>query len=62
MILIMIDERVGCLIAVTRSKSVAANVKSQMSWIIRKMISNPPAFGARIVATVLNNTELYQEW
>lgn len=26
------------------------------------MMSNPPAFGARIVSMVLNTPELYQEW
>lgn len=26
------------------------------------MISNPPAFGARVVGTILNTPALYQEW
>merc|ERR1712018_731277 len=33
-----------------------------MTLIIRAMVSNPPAHGARIVDTVLANQELYQEW
>lgn len=30
--------------------------------MIRAEISNPPAFGARIVATVLEDEELYAQW
>lgn len=56
------NERVGCLISVNKSSKVACNVKSQLAKIVRSMISNPPAFGARIVTMILNNDGLYKEW
>jgi len=56
------SERVGCLVTVHHSTHVARSVKSQLAKIIRPMISNPPAFGARIVALILSNSQLYQEW
>lgn len=37
-------------------------VKSQLTMIVRGMYSNPPNHGARVVSTILNNTELKQEW
>ena len=38
------------------------NIKSQMTLIVRAMVSNPPAHGARIVETVLSDANLYDEW
>jgi aspartate aminotransferase len=37
-------------------------VKSQLTLIVRGMYSNPPNHGGRIVATVLNNPQLFEEW
>jgi len=56
------NERAGNLTIVTANASNVDNIKSQMTLIIRAMVSNPPAHGARIVDTVLANQELYQEW
>lgn len=56
------NERVGCLVSVNKSSQIATNVKSQLAKIIRPMISNPPAFGARIVSMILNSDGLYKEW
>ena len=47
---------------VSRDPTNLEMIKSQMTLIIRAMYSNPPAHGARIVATVLNNPELFEEW
>jgi aspartate aminotransferase len=55
-------ERAGCLTVVTQSQKQAEHVSSQLCKIVRPMMSNPPAFGARIVSMVLNTPELYQEW
>lgn len=55
-------ERVGCLSIVCRSAEVAEAVTSQLKIIIRPMYSNPPTSGARIVATILNDKALYDEW
>lgn len=33
-----------------------------MTLIVRATYSTPPAYGARIVSTVLNNPELREEW
>jgi aspartate aminotransferase len=55
-------ERVGALHIVTPSKETAARVRSQLSVLQRSEISNPPSYGARIVALILNNPELFEEW
>ena len=57
-----IDERCGCLVVVTRSTDLAQKIRSQLAKIARPMISNPPAFGARIVDKVLNDPVLFAEW
>lgn len=56
------NERIGNLTVVQRNASTSAAVASQITLLIRGMYSNPPAFGARIVSTVLNDPELRQEW
>jgi len=56
------NERAGNLTVVMNDPANVINFKSQMTLIIRAMYSNPPAHGARIVDTVLNDPELYQEW
>ena len=55
-------ERVGALHVVTSSASVADKVRSQLSVLTRSEISNPPAHGARLVALILNNPELFEQW
>ena len=59
-------ERAGCFHFVappsTDAENTAARVASQLAILQRSEISNPPAYGARIAATVLNDTELFAEW
>ena len=55
-------ERTGCLTVVSQSIEIARNVRSQLSKLNRSSISNPPAFGARIVGKILNDPQLYSEW
>ncbi|KAK8948932.1 Aspartate aminotransferase, cytoplasmic [Platanthera zijinensis] len=55
-------ERVGALSIVCKSSDVAGRVESQLKLVIRPMYSNPPIHGASIVATILKNSELYNEW
>lgn len=43
-------ERVGCLSVVGQSEAEANRVQSQISVLQRSEISNPPAYGARIVS------------
>ena len=56
------NERVGALVAVSASNEQARSIRSQLCKLNRGMISNPPAFGARVVARVLNDAQLFQEW
>lgn len=56
------NERVGCLAMVGRSADILNKMKSQIVLIVRQLYSNPPVHGARIVATVLNTPELYDQW
>lgn len=55
-------ERVGALSIVCSCPSVVPRVESQLKMVIRPMYSNPPAYGARIVATILSDRQLFQEW
>lgn len=56
------NERVGNLTVVAREPDSILRVLSQMEKIVRITWSNPPAQGARIVATTLSNPELFKEW
>ncbi|PNF24613.1 Aspartate aminotransferase, cytoplasmic, partial [Cryptotermes secundus] len=56
------NERVGNLTMVVKDVGDLLAVKSQLTLIVRGMYSNPPNHGGRIVATVLNNPQLLEEW
>ena len=55
-------ERVGALSVVCESPDECARVLSQLKIVIRTNYSNPPTFGAHVVATVLNTPVLRQQW
>jgi aspartate/tyrosine/aromatic aminotransferase len=55
-------ERIGALNIVTSSPQSVEPIRSQLKVIIRPMYSNPPAHGARIVAKILNDPQLFKEW
>ncbi|KAL4819979.1 PLP-dependent transferase [Aspergillus spinulosporus] len=55
-------ERIGLCAFVTSSSSTAVAVESTLAQLIRAEISNPPAYGARIVGAVLDNLETRSEW
>ncbi|XP_020284658.1 probable aspartate aminotransferase, cytoplasmic [Pseudomyrmex gracilis] len=56
------NERIGNLVFVMSDIKELVQAKSQLTLIVRGMYSNPPNHGARIVATVLRNPELFEEW
>ncbi|UAW99791.1 aspartate/tyrosine/aromatic aminotransferase [Halopseudomonas nanhaiensis] len=55
-------ERVGALTLVTSTPDERDRVLSQLKRVIRTNYSNPPTHGAKVVAAVLNNPELYAMW
>jgi aromatic-amino-acid transaminase len=55
-------ERVGALTIVTANKDESARVLSQVKRVIRTNYSNPPTHGGAVVAAVLSNPELRQQW
>ncbi|HNQ49574.1 MAG TPA: aminotransferase class I/II-fold pyridoxal phosphate-dependent enzyme, partial [Hydrogenophilus thermoluteolus] len=55
-------ERVGALSIVTTTADEAARVLSQLKRVIRTNYSNPPTHGAALVATVLADSALRQQW
>eukprot|EP00258_Populus_trichocarpa_P006171 XP_002309659.3 aspartate aminotransferase, chloroplastic isoform X1 [Populus trichocarpa] len=55
-------ERIGAINVVCSSADAAARVKSQLKRIARPMYSNPPVHGARIVANVVGDPILFNEW
>lgn len=56
------SERVGALHATVSNTNEAAAVLGHLKKVARAMYSNPPAFGARIVATVLDDPSLKASW
>lgn len=60
----MYGERVGAVHIVLPEHNEDLNnaVTSQLARIIRSEISNPPGYGAKIVARILNTPELYSQW
>ncbi|KAN0062557.1 Aspartate aminotransferase, cytoplasmic [Thecaphora frezii] len=55
-------ERVGALHVVSATPEQSAAVLSQLAVIQRAEISNPPAFGARVVKMILTDPQLYAQW
>lgn len=55
-------ERIGATNVVTSSPEVATCIKSQLKRLARPMYSNPPVHGARIVANVVGDPALFDEW
>jgi aromatic-amino-acid transaminase len=55
-------ERVGALSVVCASGDEAKRVLSQLKSVIRTNYSNPPTFGAQVVATVLTTPALRVQW
>lgn len=55
-------ERVGALSVVCESSDEAARVLSQLKRVIRTNYSNPPTFGAQVVAMVLTTPALRRQW
>jgi aspartate aminotransferase, cytoplasmic len=59
-------ERAGCFHFITSPASDATEtvgrIASQLAILQRSEISNPPAYGARIASTVLNDGKLFAEW
>lgn len=55
-------ERTGATHVVCKTPELARAVKSQLELVARPMYSNPPAYGARLVALVLTNPELRKMW
>ena len=60
--LVLSDERVGQLCVVLSSPEAVMPVRSQLVAVARALWSNCPHHGARIVAMILNNPSLLQEW
>ncbi|KAI5962693.1 AAT2 [Candida pseudojiufengensis] len=60
----MYGERAGAIhiILPTTDSKLNNAIKSQLNLIIRCEISNPPSYGAKIVSTILNDSELYKQW
>ncbi|RKK07380.1 hypothetical protein BFJ66_g16928, partial [Fusarium oxysporum f. sp. cepae] len=55
-------ERVGALHVVTRNHNIAARVEAALKQISRAEITSTPGFGAKVVATIVQNPELREQW
>ncbi|WP_028865551.1 amino acid aminotransferase [Psychromonas aquimarina] len=56
------NERVGGITLVAQDNEIADSAFSQIKSGIRSNYSNPPAHGAAVVTTILNDAQLYQQW
>jgi len=56
------NERVGGITLVAEDSEIADSAFSQIKSGIRSNYSNPPAHGAAIVTTILEDAELYAQW
>ncbi|CAL1329397.1 amino acid aminotransferase [Candidatus Providencia siddallii] len=56
------NDRVGACTFVTKDNDIANNVLSHIKSIVRSHYSTPPAHGAAIVTTILNNKLLREDW
>jgi aspartate aminotransferase len=56
------SERAGNLTVVAKTPEVKNRIESQIAKAQRAVISNPPAYGSRVVSLVLNDEKLYEEW
>lgn len=55
-------DRVGCAIAVTENRNIAATVTAQMGAVSRMLYSMPPDHGATVVKMILGDDELRAAW
>ncbi|RWA14539.1 hypothetical protein EKO27_g585 [Xylaria grammica] len=55
-------ERVGALHVVTSDRDTADRVEKVLRKISRAEISSTPSFGAKIVATIVQNPDLREQW
>ena len=55
-------ERVGAVTFVAADKERCATVQSQVKRVVRTLYSNPPAHGAALVRTILDDASLQAQW
>lgn len=55
-------ERVGALHVISANPETNKAIASQLTLLQRSEISNPPAYGARIVSRILSTPDLFKEW
>ncbi|MDP3813716.1 amino acid aminotransferase [Pseudomonas sp.] len=55
-------ERTGALLVCAESADKLQDVRSQLAFIARNLWSTPPAHGAAVVASILDNAELKRLW
>ncbi len=56
------SERVGALLAVCAESNSVPKVASQIKVSVRSNYSNPPRHGGAVVATILGDSQLRQQW
>lgn len=55
-------ERIGAFSVVCSSPEGVAGIRTQLSRIIRGMYSSPPKHGAAVMAAILGDPKLFEEW
>lgn len=52
----------GCTFFVTQPEGTVKNIESMLERLQRAEVSNPPAYGAKIAGTILNDNTLKNQW
>lgn len=55
-------ERVGSLTVISKGGTKVDAIRSQLKALLRPIYSSPPTHGARITATILENSDKYSMW
>uniref|UniRef100_A0A0A9YZH6 Aspartate aminotransferase n=4 Tax=Lygus hesperus TaxID=30085 RepID=A0A0A9YZH6_LYGHE len=55
-------QRVGSISTICKDHDEYARLDSQLKIVARRLYSSPPLHGARIVAEILNDPTLYEQW
>lgn len=55
-------ERIGVLHVVTRNRNTAGRVEAVLKKMHRAEITSTPSFGARVIATIMQEPALHEQW
>lgn len=58
----MYGERVGCVHVISKDTKITKAIATQLNKIVRSEVSLAPGYGSKVVATILTDPQLYEQW